>query len=449
MGSVVREMMLLADLLLVAISLHSVDGQGCGNCAFPFTFNGWIHSTCTTVDGDPTPWCSTLTDSNGNHVGGNWEYCSSDCPGVNNPPINVALDNQPGKCFCGVPNQATPNRIVGGSETDIAEYPWQVSLLSSIDVLNHFCGGSLISNKHVVTAAHCTEGKIASDIFVSIGDSWKFVSDEADSAILPVMTIKQHPDYSGQDIQNDISILELSQTIDLFSKPNIKPLCLPSAGKVYSGEDAVVSGWGTIHQGSPSPANLHGVDVQIYGNCGDMTQHMTEDMICAGDINNGGVDSCQGDSGGPLFLPDSSNGGAETLAGVVSWGFGCGDAGNLGIYAEVSHFRDWIDSQISGDIVCPTPGEDPMTQPPTTTALDTTTEQEPECWKENTIPYFKVIKVINKVRSVEDCDDLCDKNELCEFYKWKKHRKVNKSKCYLLKVDFQKKNNWSSGSKYC
>ena len=185
-------------------------------------------------------------------------------------------------------------------------------------MFNHFCGGSLVSDKHVITAAYCTNNQQPSDIFVSLGDSWKFVRNESESITIPVKAIKQHPDYNSQNVDNDISLLELEEAVDLFSSPLIKPICLPSSGTTYNGEQATVSGWGTLDSGEPSPANLHGVSVDIYADCGSMTSSMTDSMICAGDIVNGGKDSCQGDSGGPLFVSDSENGGGQTLAGVVS-----------------------------------------------------------------------------------------------------------------------------------
>ena len=73
----------------------------CGNCVFPFTFAGRVHTTCTTIDGDPRPWCSTKVDSSGVHVsgGGHWEYCTSDsCPGVNPPEMCVHPSNNVGSC---------------------------------------------------------------------------------------------------------------------------------------------------------------------------------------------------------------------------------------------------------------------------------------------------------------------------------------------------------------
>merc|ERR1711953_1646292 len=102
-----------------------------------------------------------------------------------------------------------------------------------------------------------------------------------------------------------------------------------------------------------SPASLHEVDVTVFadGNCGEMNQYMTPDMLCAG-VMEGGKDACQGDSGGPLFISDPANNNAKTLIGAVSWGFGCANPGQLGIYAEVSYFRDWIDSQIPDMNTC-------------------------------------------------------------------------------------------------
>ena len=87
----------------VGSSTESGSGSGsssCGNCVFPFTFAGRVHTTCTTIDGDAQPWCSTNVDSSGVHVsgGGHWEYCSSDCPGVNPPEMCVHPTNNVGSC---------------------------------------------------------------------------------------------------------------------------------------------------------------------------------------------------------------------------------------------------------------------------------------------------------------------------------------------------------------
>ena len=193
-----------------------------------------------------------------------------------------------------------------------------------------------MADRYVITAAHCTHGQQASGLKVAVGDTTFALGNEATSFIVGVKTIKQHPDYNPSNTQNDISVLELDQALDLTAYPNIKPICLPSQDATFANTDATVSGWGTLSSGGDLVAHLQEVDVTVFadGDCGMMDSYMTSDMMCAG-VKEGGKDSCQGDSGGPLFTTDPANNNAETLIGVVSWGFGCAAAGQLGIYAEV------------------------------------------------------------------------------------------------------------------
>ena len=204
-----------------------------------------------------------------------------------------------------------------------------------------------------MTAAHCTAGQSPSGLKVYVGGTSLATRNESTSFIVNVKTIKQHPNYDSSIIANDISILELESAVDLYSFPTIKPICLPAQGVTFPNEQATVSGWGTLSSGGSSPSTLHEVDVTVFadGNCGEMNQYMTPDMLCAG-VMEGGKDACQGDSGGPLFISDPANNNAKTLIGAVSWGFGCANPGQLGIYAEVSYFRDWIDSQIPDMNTC-------------------------------------------------------------------------------------------------
>ena len=82
-----------------------------------------------------------------------------------------------------------------------------------------------------------------------------------------------------------------------------------------------------------------------------MNGYMTPDMLCAG-LKEGGKDACQGDSGGPLVASDPGMENAMSLIGVVSWGFGCAGVDALGIYAEVSHFTDWLNQQMPDLVTC-------------------------------------------------------------------------------------------------
>merc|ERR1711971_1207103 len=218
------------------------------------------------------------------------------------------------------------------------------------------CGGALVSDRYVVTAAHCTNGQSPSGLKVYVGGTSLAAMNESTSFIINVKSIMQHPNYDSSNIANDISILELDSAVDLYSYPTIKPICLPAQGATFPNEQATVSGWGTLSSGGSSPSTLHEVDVTVFadGNCGEMNQYMTPDMLCAG-LMEGGKDACQGDSGGPLFISDPANNNAKTLIGAVSWGFGCANPGQLGIYVEVAYFRDWLDAQITSGNTCSPP----------------------------------------------------------------------------------------------
>merc|ERR1711976_801628 len=247
-------------------------------------------------------------------------------------PTSEATTPSTGSCECGIPNKS--NRIVGGVETEVNEYPWQVALVSSRGS-HPFCGGTLISDRHVMTAAHCTAGSTASSIAVLVGEHR---IDDGQFTRIGLSAINDHPNYNDRSLNNDYSILTLAEPVTFSDK--VRPACLPSnAAEEYIGRTATVSGWGTLTSGGNQPAVLNEVDVTVQSN--DQCKQaygsgITNHMICAADA---GKDSCQGDSGGPLVTKENDR---YTLIGVVSWGYGCADSRYPGVYARVTTRMDWI-----------------------------------------------------------------------------------------------------------
>uniref|UniRef100_A0A8C4S7I6 Peptidase S1 domain-containing protein n=1 Tax=Erpetoichthys calabaricus TaxID=27687 RepID=A0A8C4S7I6_ERPCA len=236
---------------------------------------------------------------------------------------------------CGVP--VINSRIVGGTAATEGAWPWQVSLRW---MGSHICGGSVIQNEWVVTAAHCFK-RWVSPLSLYLGILFS-------NGINPINVTRHlksifiHPDYINFDQGNDIALLQLDAPVNYTEL--ILPVCLPTQNSTFSAQDNCwVTGWGNIREGVllPSPGILQQVKVPIVSNadCNVMYQGETvilSDMTCTG-YPVRGKDPCQGDSGGPLVCQSSTNG-SWILAGIVSFSDGCAKAGKPTVYAHRSRF---------------------------------------------------------------------------------------------------------------
>ncbi|XP_062847079.1 trypsin-1 isoform X2 [Trichomycterus rosablanca] len=223
------------------------------------------------------------------------------------------------------------DKIVGGYECQKNGLPYQVSLNAGY----HFCGGSLISNLWVVSAAHCYKSRIE----VRLGEHNIAVSEGTEQFISSA-TVIRHPSYSSSNLNNDIMLIKLSRAASLNSY--VKTVALPSSC-ASSGTTCLISGWGnTLSSGTYYPDRLMCLNAPILSDTTCKNAYpgqITSNMFCAGFME-GGKDSCQGDSGGPVVC----NG---QLQGIVSWGYGCAQRNKPGVYAKVCNYTSWIRDTMS------------------------------------------------------------------------------------------------------
>ncbi|XP_043256081.1 trypsin-1-like isoform X2 [Colletes gigas] len=242
-------------------------------------------------------------------------------------------------------------RIIGGSETTIEKYPYQVSIHYN-GVLK--CGGSVISQNWVLTAAHCVYGTY---------------SNKGGTLITGIKNTIYHELYDNESLEYDVALIQVRVCQTLFrtgikeikkdrkssrdcsfvtrklpspikESATAKSIALPPPGAtVMTGSKALVTGWGLTKAGGSMSNTLKVltapvVDQDTCKKIYAVQHYLTKEMLCAGTMI-GGQDTCLGDSGGPLVY----NG---VQIGIVSWGFECARPGYPGVYTRVSAVRSWI-----------------------------------------------------------------------------------------------------------
>ncbi len=246
-------------------------------------------------------------------------------------------------------------KIIGGKQAPDAAFPWQVSLGVAFiaDPLSaHFCGGSVYSERWIVTAAHCVERLTPAKVIVSAGTN-RLVPGTT-RANVKLIIVKKNYDRNTHD--NDIALIELLNPLPLSFQ--IKPVSLltpaEDTGRLIEGASFVVTGWGATQEGGQTVRDLRYLDelpLVLRSVCNEPFSYdgkITENMICAG-VLAGGKDSCQGDSGSGLTIDASS---APKLAGIVSWGEGCARPNRVGIYTRVANYADWVNQCVSNSLTC-------------------------------------------------------------------------------------------------
>merc|ERR1712107_352109 len=197
---------------------------------------------------------------------------------------------------CGTPGPKSDiEKIVGGQEATPHQFPWQVGLFFD----GYFCGGSIISEKYILTAAHCADGVFKHEVVIGAHEI-----RASDNVKINAYSPTVHPEWDSFSLSNDLAILELDEEIDWASfNGNARPSCLATSGD-YSGQTALVSGWGRPSDSSSSISPvLRKVEAPVMSQreCENYWGNLNEGVVCID--TTGGKSSCNGDSGGPLSIP--------------------------------------------------------------------------------------------------------------------------------------------------
>ncbi|KAL2850289.1 trypsin-like serine protease [Aspergillus pseudoustus] len=231
-------------------------------------------------------------------------------------------------------------RIIGGSEIAITDAPYQAAILVYDNLIG---GGSILNHNTIITASHCVNGPTPDKFSVRVGSS----NQLSGGTLVNISNITMHPLFSQPIIyENDIAIITLAE--NLTYGDSIQPVGLPAHGMPgfpNTGEEVLVSGWGDTKTSGMLQTELRAVTVNVLSQteCASRYQDyiipITDGMFCNG-VRGGGKGPCKGDSGGPVVLDG-------VLAGIVSWGLGCGSEQRPQISTKVAYYRDWI-TQVAG-----------------------------------------------------------------------------------------------------
>jgi secreted trypsin-like serine protease len=248
-------------------------------------------------------------------------------------------------------------RVIGGVPAKIEDNSWQVAIVwsgSSDNTLAQFCGGSIISSKWVVTAAHCIDKSYAAENYEILSGTDSLERGGVRSKVLSyIVHSGYHPKKGVGEVahDNDIALLEIDPTGNKMAGIALQGLT-DSDEKLAKGNLLRVTGWGVTQQRLVATVTLQIVELPYVDpvSCNSKRSYdgdVTANMLCAGDAL-GEKTFCRGDSGGPLSV---LRGGLRKLAGVVSWQRDCGVAYMYGVFTRLSQYREWIKRETMGDVV--------------------------------------------------------------------------------------------------
>ncbi|XP_064074322.1 trypsin, alkaline C-like [Vanessa tameamea] len=246
---------------------------------------------------------------------------------------------------------ALDQRIVGGSDANIEDYPFMaVILVSNEDHIQirfrPFCGGSLITTRAILTAAHCLFNNVLSTnhFRVRLGSSLSRFGGQ----LYRVENWVKHPGYSWPKLYHDIAILKLASPAIMSNRVALARIAGPNY-IVADNTTVTAAGWGVLEFGGEPPEILQHVDIkkvnhdicrenyaELQSSLGELeVPNVTSEMVCAGILDVGGKNTCQGDSGGPLLHQG-------VIIGITSWAHQCAHPMYHTVFVNVPSYTSWI-----------------------------------------------------------------------------------------------------------
>ncbi|KAG8187278.1 hypothetical protein JTE90_019167 [Oedothorax gibbosus] len=256
-------------------------------------------------------------------------------------------------------NLMSDMRVVGLKDAEKGRWPWMAVVFIEKRGGNWSpdCGGALVTNRHVITAAHCVVSGRGSttmnprQLRVRLGAHDLRLDNEPGAIDVGVDVIRRHEQFDPRTYKNDIAVLRLSRSVQFTDI--IKPVCLPY-DSLTTADDLMtrmvwITGFGTSFNGAASNVLMEVIfDVTDQEECRrayERELNITDVYLCAGTAD-GSKDSCQGDSGGPLVSFDKESS-RYYLVGVVSFGKLCAQPGYPGVYTRVTKYLDWLQTNLA------------------------------------------------------------------------------------------------------
>jgi secreted trypsin-like serine protease len=243
---------------------------------------------------------------------------------------------------------ASNGRIIGGDDAKLGQFPWQISMDAGWS--GHICGGSILSEKWVITAAHCIDAVGSASAFTVRAGLINLNSNSEQER--NAVSVTKHPDWDSWEIVNDLALIELATPFEFDA--NVQPITL-GAGLTPSPDafKCIASGWGaTDGNGWNYPNDLQYLDVTFYtddkcaGHWNPVgVNYNPNSHMCAGKDNGDSV--CFGDSGGPLVCQTTKEGDENYyLFGATSFGNNpCGQPAYPAVWTDLTNFMEWIESK--------------------------------------------------------------------------------------------------------